>query len=309
MRYHFHRYCLVFVIICGFAASLLSGQNLHAQDMAVSQVLIDGEGWQLLGEGYKFTEGPAVDRTGNVYFTDIPNNRIYQIDLDGKIELFAEDTANTNGLMVGPDDRIYGCRNGDKQIVAYDADGKMEVIASGMTSNDLVVTSKGAIYFTDPPNDQVGYVSPEREVRIVAKDVHPNGVIMWPDEGTLVVTERESPHLWTYRIEADGSLTNRERYYHPLQLRSDSKTPGSDGMTVDRDYRLYVTTRIGLQMFDPTGRLGGTIAKPQNASLANVCFGGPELSYLYATCTDKVYRRKTKTAGAPYFLRAGGKKE
>ncbi|MEX0727366.1 MAG: SMP-30/gluconolactonase/LRE family protein [Planctomycetaceae bacterium] len=302
-----HRQILSSVVVCGLILAPLS--TLPAQDMALSQVLIDGEDWQLLGEGYKFTEGPAVDTVGKVYFTDIPNNRIYLIGLDGTITLFAENTANTNGLMVGPDDRIYGCRNGDKQIVAYTPAGEMEVIAKNVTSNDLVVTSKGAIYFTDPPNGQVWYISPEREVRVVAKEIQPNGVILWPEEGTLVVTERESPHLWTYRVEADGDLTHRERYYHPLQLRSDSKTPGSDGMTVDRDYRLYVTTHLGLQMFDPTGRLGGTIAKPHPGPMANVCFGGPEFNYLYATCGDKVYRRKTNAVGAPYFLRVGETQE
>ncbi|MDA0832604.1 MAG: SMP-30/gluconolactonase/LRE family protein [Planctomycetota bacterium] len=295
------------VFLCGIIVAKVS--PLPAQDMALSQVLVDGEDWQLLGEGYKFTEGPAVDRQGHVYFTDIPNNVIYVIDTDGAIVLFAENTANTNGLMVGPDDRIYGCRNGDKQIVAYTTDGAMEVIVEGVTSNDLVVTSKGAIFFTDPSNGQVYYISPQREMRVVANEIHPNGVIMWPDEGTLVVTERDSLHLWTYRIESDGSLTNRERYYGPLQLRSDSKTPGSDGMTVDRDFRLYVTTRLGLQMFDPTGRLGGTIAKPHNGPMANACFGGKDFDYLYATCGDKVYRRKTKVTGVPYFLRAGEKKE
>jgi sugar lactone lactonase YvrE len=76
-------------------------------------------------------------------------------------------------------------------------------------------------------------------------------------------------------------------------------------MTVDKDGRLYVATAAGIQMFDPTGRLGGTIEKPQpTKSCSNVCFGGPKYDYLYATCTDKVYRRKTKTAGAPYFLKA-----
>src|SRR5262249_54436436 len=89
-------------------------QGVSAQDMPLTQVLFAEEGRQLLGEGYKFTEGPATDREGNVYFTDIPESRIYKIDLEGKVTLFAEKTAATNGLMFGPDGRLYGCRNGDK---------------------------------------------------------------------------------------------------------------------------------------------------------------------------------------------------
>jgi enterochelin esterase family protein len=82
------------------------------------------------------------------------------------------------------------------------------------------------------------------------------------------------------------------------------KGTGADGMTFDKAGRIYVCTHAGLQMFDPTGRLGGVIAKPQEKTLSNVVFGGPDFAYLYVTCTDKVYRRKTKSPGEPYFLRS-----
>lgn len=286
---------------------LLSGlavRSLPAQDMPLTQVLLPGEGWALLGEGYGFTEGPAVDRDGNVYFSDIPNHRIHRIDLDGKITVFAEQTASTNGLMFGPDGRLYGCRDGEKKIVAYKPDGTFEEIAEAQSSNDIVVTSKGGIYVTDRPNESVVFVAPDRTKKVVASGFLPNGVILTPDEGTLVVTDSRAPHLWAFRVEPDGSLKFKDRYYGPLQTPVGRDTAGSDGMTVDKDGHLYVATHLGIQMFDPTGRLGGTIAKPQNKFLANVVFGGPKFEYLYATCSDKVYRRRTKTAGAPYFLRA-----
>ena len=115
---------------------------------------------------------------------------------------------------------------------------------------------------------------------------------------------QKNPSLSTFRVKKDGGLDSREGYYSPLQLPTGRKTPGSDGMKVDKDGRLYVTTAAGIQMFDPTGRLGGTIAKPQGfKSCSNICFGGPKLEYLYATATDKVYRRKTKTAGVLYFAK------
>ena len=275
-----------------------------AQDMPLTQVLLPGEGWQLLGEGFKFTEGPAVDADGNVFFTDIPADRIHKIDLQGKITVFATKTAKTNGLMFGPDGRLFGCRNGDKQIVAYKPDGTYDVIAKDVTSNDLVVTSRGEVYFTDPANKRVMYINATGDVVKVADGFRPNGIIAWPGEGTIVVTDSDHPHLWTFRVEADGSLKYQERYYQPLQIPFGGERPGSDGMTVDTANRLYVATHAGIQMFDPTGRLGGTILKPQASFLSNVTFGGPGLSYLYATNGDKVYRRKTKVAGAPYFQRA-----
>jgi sugar lactone lactonase YvrE len=279
---------------------LLAPSLALAQDMSVSDVLIDGQGWQLISEGYKFTEGPAADTEGQVYFTDIPNNRIHKIGLDDKVSVFAEATANTNGLMFGPDGLLYGCRNGDKRIVAYDKDAKMQTIAEDLNSNDLVVAGDGGIYVSDPPGGKIWYINPKREKKVVAEGLRPNGVILWPDQGTLVVTDGAEPTLWTFRVERDGSLSSKDRYYGPLQLPSLGGSPGSDGMKVDSIGRLYVTTRVGLQMFDPTGRLAGTILKPQPGSLSNVCFGGKNLDTLYVTAGDKVYKRRVQTTGLRY---------
>ncbi len=284
-----------FLALCGTVSLAM------AQDMPLSQVLIDGEGWQLLSEGHAFTEGPATDKEGNVFFTDIPNNRIHKITVDGKVSVFAEETAKTNGLMFGPDGRLYGCRNGDRKIVAYDSAGKMQTIAEDIDSNDLVVGSDGRIFVTDPPNQRVWLVTLTGEKKIVASGFRPNGIILWRDETTLVVTDSDIPYLWAFRVDADGNLSAKDKYYGPLMLPPGREKPGSDGMTIDKDGRLYVTTASGVQMFDPTGRLGGTILKPQpNKPLSNVCFGGPGLSDLYVTNGDKVYRRKTKTAGVVY---------
>jgi sugar lactone lactonase YvrE len=279
---------------------LLAPSLALAQDMSVSGVLIDGQGWQLISDGYKFTEGPAADADGQVYFTDIPNNRIHKIGLDDKVSVFAEATANTNGLMFGPDGLLYGCRNGDKRIVAYDKDANMQTIAEDLTSNDLVVAGDGGIYVSDPPGGRIWYINPRREKKAVAEGLRPNGVILWPDQGTLVVTDGVEPVLWTFRVERDGSLTSKDRYYGPLQVPAGGGSPGSDGMKVDSIGRLYVTTRVGLQMFDPTGRLGGTILKPHAGPLSNVCFGGKNLDTLYVTAGDKVYKRRVQATGVRY---------
>jgi sugar lactone lactonase YvrE len=293
------RACLFSVAV--FAT--LASSAIFAQDMKVADILIDGQGWQLIAEGFKFTEGPAVDAEGQVYFTDIPNNRIHKIALDDKVTVFAENTAATNGLMFGPDGLLYGCRNGEKKIVTYDSQAQVQTIADDVNSNDLVIAGDGGIYFTDPPGGRVWYITPKLDKRIVAEGIKPNGVILWPDQGTLVVTESNEPVLWTFRVERDGSLSQKDRYYSPLQVPPGGGGPGSDGMKVDSVGRLYVATRAGLQFFDPTGRLGGTILKPQPGPLANVCFGGKNLDTLYVTAGDKVFKRKTQVTGVRYARR------
>jgi sugar lactone lactonase YvrE len=98
----------------------------------------------------------------------------------------------------------------------------------------------------------------------------------------------------------DGSLTNKQPYFH-LHI-SDGKTDsGADGMAVDSQGRLYVTTHMGLQFCDQAGRVNGIISKPQNKWLSNVVFGGPNLDILFVTCADKVYQRKTKAKGVLSF--------
>jgi sugar lactone lactonase YvrE len=273
-------------------------------DMPISRVLIDGERWQCVSEGHQFTEGPAVDREGNVYFSDIPASKIHKIDLAGKVTLFAENTAQTNGLMVGPDGRLYGCRNGEKKIVAYAMDGTVQTLAEDVESNDIVVNAAGEIWFSDPKGGKIWYLPVGGKPKVVAEALKPNGLILTPDQGTLVVTDSTEPVLWAFRVQADGSLAHKDRYCQPLRMVEGRKGTGADGMTVDKAGRIYVATAAGLQMFDPTGRLGGVIAKPQDKPLSNVVFGGPEFAYLYVTCGDKVYRRKTKSPGEPYFLRA-----
>jgi gluconolactonase len=282
---------IVFVLFASSAA---------AQDMPLSQILIEGEGWELVAEGFKFTEGPAADAEGNVFFTDVPNDNIHKIDLSGRLSVFVEQSHKTNGLMFGPGGLLYGCQNGMKRIVAYDKAGQPTTIAEEVACNDIVVTRAGGVYFTDPENKQVWYVDPQRKKRVVDSGIErPNGLILWPDQKTLVVADTAGPHLWAFRIEPDGGLTHKERYY-PAATPQGRQASGADGMTVDRAGRLYVATYLGLQVFDTQGRLSGIIARPQEKFLSNAAFGGPMLDTLYVTCSDKVYRRKVKATGVRY---------
>jgi sugar lactone lactonase YvrE len=266
--------------------------------MRLADILIDGQGWELVGEGYAFTEGPAVDREGRLYFTDVFRAKIYRLNAQAKPEVFVDQSYGTNGLAFGPDGLLYGCQNAKKRIVAYDSSGKDKMIAEGFKNcNDLVVNRMGGIYFTDPEEHLVWFVPPGGEKRIVDKGLgFPNGLALSPDEGTLVVADMNTSHLWAYRVEADGGLKFREPFF-TMRLLTDHLDSGADGMKIDAAGRTFVTTRLGLQMFDPQGRLSGVIDKPQNAWLSNVVLGGPSFDTLYVTCTNKVYKRQVKAIG------------
>ena len=285
------------VFVWVLAGASWAGATSLAQNMPLSQVLLEGEGWEVAAAGFKFTEGPAVDAAGNIYFSDVEASRIHKLDLHGRVSVFVENSFGANGLMFGPDGRLYACQNGKQRIVAYDSKGKASVIAEGVESNDLAVTKAGGIYFTDPSLHRVWYISPKGKKRVVDEGIErPLGIVLWPDESTLVVADTMTPYLWTFRVETDGSLSFKQPYYM-LRMIPGRAGSGADGMTIDSAGRLYVCTYAGLQVFDPTGRLCGVILKPQPAFLSNVVFGGPDLNTLYVTSSDKVYRRKTQAAG------------
>ena len=280
--------------------ALLTSRAL-GQDMKASDILVDGQGWELVGEGYTFTEGPAVDAKGNLYFTDVFRSKIHRLNAQGKPEVFVDQSYGTNGLKFGPDGRLYGCQNGKKKIVAYDSSAKETTIADDVNSNDLVVTKSGGVYFTDPGHHQVWYIAPGGEKRVVDKGLgYPNGLALTPDGGTLVVADMNDSHLWAFRIETDGSLKFKQPFY-TMHMVPGKKDSGADGMCIDAAGRAYVTTHAGLQIFDTQGRLSLVLEKPQQAWLSNVVFGGPDFKTLYVTCTSRVYKRQTKVAGIPTY--------
>ena len=257
--------------------------------------------WELVSEGHTFTEGPAVAPNGDVYFTDVPESKIWRIDAKtGKAELFLDRTAESNGLMFGPDGELYMCRRATKQIVAIDVKTKKErIVASGAESNDIVVLADGGLYFSNPAEKRVYYVPKGGAARVVFEDRQAgflNGVIASPDQSLLMVNDSRDKWVWSFQIQLDGSLANGQKFYR-LETPDSSSASSADGMTIAADGHLLVATDQGVQICDQPGRVVGILGKPQRKFLSNLTFAGPDLKTLYATSSDKVYRRKLRMEG------------
>ncbi|MFA8018640.1 SMP-30/gluconolactonase/LRE family protein [Bremerella cremea] len=276
-------------------------QPAWSQDMPLSDVLIDGQDWELVADGYKFADGPAVDPEGNVYFSDVAQQLVLKIDhASGNVSTFSEGQGGTSGLMFGPDGKLYGSQYGNRRIVMFDSAGKVEVIADDLGANDLVVASNGNIYCTDSPQHKVWLVRPDGQKQVVADGITiPNGIILWPGEGTLVVADSAGENLFAYRVENDGTLSYGAPVY-TCRVKEKDTPSKADGMTVDSAGRLYVATNLGLQMFDSTARISGVIHKPSPAFMTNVVLAGPKLDTFYATCGGRIYRRPTQATGVRY---------
>ena len=270
----------------------------RVNERGIYEILEVGKEWELVGEGFKFSEGPAVDKEGNVYFTDRPNNRIHKIDLNGKVTVWKEDSGGANGMMFGPDGRLYVCQSTKRRIVAYSPDGAESVLAEDVDSNDLAVTARNEVYFSDPPNHQIWFIDAGGKKRVVFTGIEfPNGVRLSPDQSLLTVADTRGKWVSSFQVGPDGSLTNGELFYR-LETPDDSSQSGADGMTYDTEGFLYVATKLGIQVCDQPGRVNAIINKPQDTSLSNLVFGGPDMQWLYVTSRDKVYRRHLHRKGS-----------
>ena len=268
----------------------------------VFQTLLPGEEWQLVSQGHRHTDGPAVNAAGELFFSDPASNRIHRVALDGTVSVFAEGTSGANGMMFGPDGRLYAGATRSRQIVAYRDDGTMEVVAENVLVNDLAVNARGDIYFTDSPGKKVWLLPQGGAARVVDEGIdYPNGVLFSPDQSLLYVSDYAGQLSWAFHIAADGSLLHKQRYFYAHRPDAANRS-GADGMAVDADGRVYIATSLGVQVFDQIGKCHAIIPAPQpGASLSNVEFAGAAMDEMFVTNGDKVYKRKTRVKGITSF--------
>jgi gluconolactonase len=257
-----------------------------------------------LHSGFRFTEGPAADAEGNVYFTDIPNNRILVAATDGKLSTFLEDSKGCNGLMFDGKGRIIACQGGAGRIIAIDVKTKkIDIVADTYDGqrfdrpNDLVVDRSGGVYFTDPGKRSVYYVAAGGKVTRLIDDLpRPNGVILSPDEKTLYVLPSGSPDVMAYPVESGGKIGTGKAVCQ-LEQPAAGMRRGGDGLTVDTKGNLYLTQPAlsAIQVVSPEGKTLGLIKFPE--APANCTFGGKEMKTLYVTARTSLYTVEMEATG------------
>ena len=258
-----------------------------------------------LAGGFKFTEGPAVDSKGNVYFTDIPNNMILIWTIDNRLDTFSQRSGGANGLYFDKEKNLLACEGENGQITSTSPAGDKTLLATEYNgqrfnkTNDLWPDAKGGIYFTDPryggdgelPQDgeHVYYLKPDHitVVRVCDDLVKPNGLIGTPDGKTLYVTDAQGEKTYRYDVLGDGMLENKTLFVEV----------GCDGMTIDKSGNVYMTTggKKAVDVFSPSGKLLESIAVPEKPS--NVCFGGKNRKQLFITARTSLYRIELAAKG------------
>jgi sugar lactone lactonase YvrE/enterochelin esterase-like enzyme len=290
-------------------AEVLSGPEGDAKsDLALLSLLAPGEGWRVVAEGMGFADAVCADPEGNLYFCDSKAPAVYRIGVDGvRSRVVGE---GVSGLKFGPDGWLYGCQGPKKRIIAINpSGGEVREVVAGVQPSDLVVTSEGHIYISETGLRQVTFVDPKSGAVWVADHglSAPNGLAISPDGGTLAVSEYKGENVWVFRLEVDGKLTAKTPYMTlrlPIDQRGEFRFGGpppydgnskADGMCTDWRGRYYVTSALGVQIFDPTGRLCGVLDKPQaSAPLTSCAIGGAFSDVLFVANGDKVYSRKLR---------------
>ena len=288
---------------------MANSEGTIARDSAgqrTSPVIEDGAELQLVSNQFKFTEGPATDKDGNVFFTDQPNDKIWKYDTDGNLSVFLSPSGRSNGMCFDNNANLISCADEHDQLWSIDPKGKVTVLVNDYKGkllngpNDVFVTSQGKIYFTDPyyQRDYWKRKSPDIEGQKVyyLKDINhpvvvvdnmkkPNGIVATPDGQYLYVADIEANKTYKFTIAEDGSLKDQTLFAEQ----------GSDGMTMDDQGNVYLTGK-GVTVYNKEGKKIEHIDVPADWT-ANITFWGKERNYLFITASKNVYTLKMKVKG------------
>ena len=261
----------------------------------------------LISKQFAFTEGASVDKKGNVFFTDQPNNKIWEYSTNGKLSVFLDSAGRSNGMYFDKKGNLVTCADEHEQLWSISPQKKIKVLLTDYQGhlmngpNDIWIDDKGGIYMTDPYyqrswwtrtksdlDGQKVYYLPkgEKQPFIVDADLkQPNGIVGTPDGKYLYVADIRANKTYKYIINADGTLSDRKLIINQ----------GSDGMTLDEQGNIYLTGK-GVTIYNPQGVKIGHINIDEPWT-ANLCFGGKNKDVLFITASTAIYTVKMNVKG------------
>ena len=289
-----------FVIALGCSAT--KGTIMEQQDLFINKDSIP----KLISDGFAFTEGPASDKEGNVFFTDQPNNRIWKYATDGTLSIFMEPAGRANGMFFDAQGNLLACADENNELWRISPDKKITVLLAAQNGvyyngpNDVWSHPVAGIFFTDPLyerpywqkgrtriNGQHLYYLSREGTAIIADNalVKPNGIVGSPDGKLLFVADIGDNKTYRYSIGSNGRLENRTLF----------APQGSDGMTIDNQGNIYLTGN-GVTVYNAAGKKIAHIPVPAKWT-ANVCFGGKEQDILFITASEGFYQLAMNVKG------------
>jgi len=268
------------------------------------EILIPGEDWKLVAEGFKSTRGPACNAMGEVFFADTTNNKIYRIGLDEKVSVFALDAGQAHCVTVGADGSLFTISEKSSKLMRYDTAGKGSIVMDGILGHSILARPDGNLYVTtngDKPNapGSVWLIKNGQKKQVDAGIKFATGMAYRPDQWLLSVAEGHSKWAYSYQIAADGTLTNKERFFH-LHVADWDDDAGAESVCYSAQGRQFLATRSGIQISADDGPTQVIFTVPGRARVTGVALGGKDKDMLYAFCGNKIWKRKVQhhTMGA-----------
>lgn len=259
------------------------------------EVIIPGEGWELLAEGFKSTRGPSCNANGEVFFADTSNNKIHRIGADGKVSEFVKDT-NAHCVSVGDDGKVYAISEKSGKLMSFDEKGTGSVVMEDILGHSILAMPTGALYVTtngDKPREEGSvWLIKDGKKTLMDKGIKfATGMAYRPDQWLLSVAEGHSKWAYSYQIDEDGTLKNKERFFH-LHVADWDDDAGPESLCYSVEGRQFIATKSGVQISADDGPTQIILPVPDRSRVTAVAIGGKDKDTLYAFCMNKIWKRK-----------------
>lgn len=268
-------------------------------------VLLPDENWQLAAEGLHEARGAAVNSAGEVFFVEARDNKISRLGADGKVQTFVADAGQANSLSFGEHGELYAISHVTGKIMQYDASGKGTQVVDGLHGRYICALPGGGLYVTadgEKSEDagSVWFVKDGKKTHVDSGMRQAAGLAYRPDQWLLSVADGKSRWAFSYQINPDGSLTNKERFFwmHVADWEDDA---GCEAVCYAKEGQMFVATRTGIQICTDDGPTQVILPMPDRVRPIGVCLGGAEFDTLFSFTGDKIWKRKVKTHGIGAF--------
>ena len=260
------------------------------------EILIPGEDWQLVAEGFKSTRGPAVNAASEVFFADTTSDKIHRINLDGTVGVFASETGNAHCVTVGADGTLYSISEKSGKLMSYDATGAAKVVLDEILGHSILAMPGGGLYVTSNGDKAHGpgsvwFIKDGNKTQVDSGIKFATGMTYRPDQWLLSVAEGHSKWVYSYQINEDGTLANKERFFH-LHVADWDDDAGAESVCYSIEGRQFIATRSGIQISADDGPTQVILPVPDGSRVTGVCLGGQEMDTLFAFCGNKIWKRK-----------------
>ena len=264
----------------------------------VQDVLVSNESWAVVAEGFKSTRGPACNASGEVFFADTSNNKLHRIDLAGKVSTFVSDAGQAHCVTIGADGRVYTISEKSGKLMSYDATGSGSVVMDGILGHSILARPDGGLYVTSNGEKQnepgkVWFIKDGKKTLVDSGLKFATGMAYRPDQWLLSVADGHSKWVYSYQMEADGKLTNKERFFH-LHVADWDDDAGAESVCYSLEGRQFIATRSGVQVSADDGPTQVILPVPDRSRVTGVCLGGPDGNTLFAFCGNKIWKRTIK---------------